>query len=278
MKNILYVFLLSAIVFAGCTEPENLVTGTAQEGAFLSLSGSGSLAGAPAPGVELEDATISFQATILDYNVKVSSDASVVDELVAYKSFGGEVVEISRTSASSDEGLSVNYETIGDFLSGFSGVASSDLRVGDQISFYTEIVMKDGRVLVDKEATLNINVSCLADLTGTYLVTNTWCAPSFTVEITQNADGSYYLPVADGGGLSKCTANTTLPNYGSIIEQCGEILPTDELQYGTGGSGNAIGDITGGSWDAENGIITLQHTQGFTANWPSEWESTYTRQ
>lgn len=277
MKNIFKIFLAATIVLvAGCTEPDDMITGNAQTGAFLSLSGSGSLAGSPEADVELEDASITFQETVLDYQVEVASGIEEVSQLVVYKSFKGQTVEVTSVSAS--EGVNIQLTQVSEFLSGFSEITAADLRVGDMILFYTETVMKDGRVLRDKASDLGVNVSCLADLSGTYMATNDFCAPTpFEVTITKNPDGSYYLTSADGGFLSKCTSNTTLLNPGTIVEQCGEILPSTDLDFGTDG-GYGIGDITGGSWDAENGILTMDHTDEFFDGGPFEWTSTYVRQ
>ncbi|WKK78367.2 hypothetical protein QYS49_15850 [Marivirga salinae] len=276
MKTINYIFLALFIgLVSSCVEPVDLVTGETKEGALLSLSGSGALSGAPEVDVPIENAKISFQRTILNYNVSVASNAEIVDQLIVSKTYGDQVVEIGTFSV--EEGVALQLSTLSEFLQGFSGVTADDLRVGDQIVFKTEMVLNDGRQVIDNSATLAVNVSCLADLTGIYLVTNSWCSPSFEAEITQNPDGSYHLTVADGGGLSRCTTNDALNNAGTIVEQCGEILPSTALDYGTDG-GYGIGDITGGSWDAQNGILTMQHIQEFTPNWPSEWESTYVRQ
>ena len=277
MKNIFKIFLAATIILvAGCTEPDDIITGNAKTGAFLSLSGSGSLAGSPEAGADIEDATITFQETILNYQVEVASGIEEVNQLTVYKSYKGETVEVTSVSAS--EGVNIEFTQVSEFLSGFSGVAESDLRVGDMILFYTETEMKDGRVLRDKAADLGVSISCLADLSGTYLATNDECNPTpFEVTITKNPDGSYYLTVADGGFLSKCTSNTTLANAGTIVEQCGEILPSTALDFGTDG-GYGIGDILGGSWDAENGILTMEHKDVFFNGGPYEWTSTYVRQ
>lgn len=119
---------------------------------------------------------------------------------------------------------------------------------------------------------------CFADLSGTYLVTNDFCDPSFTTTIEANPDGSWYIGSADGGFLHQCTSNTTLLNPGSIVELCGQILPTGELDYGSANFSGAIGDISGGTWDAENGILTMYHTEAFFTAGPYSWISTYTRQ
>jgi len=126
--------------------------------------------------------------------------------------------------------------------------------------------------------TLTFVYQCFADLSGTYLVTNDFCDPSFTTTITANPDGSWHIGSADGGFLHQCTSNTSLLNPGNIVELCGDILPTGDLDFGTEGFSGAIGDISGGTWDAENGILTMQHTEAFFTGGPYAWTSTYTRQ
>lgn len=128
------------------------------------------------------------------------------------------------------------------------------------------------------ETTLNFVYQCFADLSGTYSVTNDFCFPNFTTTIVANADGSWNIGSADGGFLHQCTSNTSLLNPGNITELCGEILPTGDLDFGTLGFSGAIGDIQGGTWDAENGILTMSHTENFFNGGPYAWNSTYTRQ
>lgn len=276
LKRTIYLIFTAMVIFSSCNESEDVVTENAKEGAFLTIKGSNaSLAGAPETGVELEDALIEFEETELTYNVAISAGADDVAELIVKKTFKGQVVEVQRTSESS---TLLEYDEMADFLEGFTDITPEGLRIGDVMNFQTTMVMKDGRSLVTPAASFNVSVSCLSDLSGTYTVSNSACAGTFTVVITKNADGSYDLPSADGGFLNRCTANTSLVNAGSIIEQCGEILANDELTYGTGGSGNGIGDITGGTWDAATGTLTMSHKQSFSGNWPSEWTSTYVRQ
>ena len=273
--------MLVIMVMAGCTEPDDLITSNAQEAALVSLSGSGSLAGAPEPGKSLDSASITFQQTELEYNLMVASGLEDVSQITTYKVFAGQTVEIQTVSAT-EEGVTIEFSSIQEFLEGFSGVAESDLRVGDQVLFYSELIMKDGRVIRDRNADLGVNISCLADLTGTYVVTNDFCPNDpdlpFTVTITRNPDGSYHLTSADGGWLSKCTSNTSLANAGNIVEQCGEILPSTDLDYGSANSTYNIGEIQGGTWDAANGILTMDHTEGYFTGGPYSWTSTYTRQ
>ncbi len=129
-----------------------------------------------------------------------------------------------------------------------------------------------------KQITLTLFYLCYSDLSGTYLVTNDACSPSFTVEITKNVDGSWHLTSADGGFLSKCTPNASLLNAGNIVELCGAIQPTGNLDFGSDGGSYDIGDITGGTWDADNGILTMTHTQSLWSTRPGSWTSTYVRQ
>ncbi|MFY0601686.1 MAG: hypothetical protein JXR03_18580 [Cyclobacteriaceae bacterium] len=131
-------------------------------------------------------------------------------------------------------------------------------------------VVGSGKALV-----VNLLYLCPGDLSGTYTVTNDWCAPTFTTTITANADGSWFIAAGDGGGLHQCTANTGLVNWANINEVCGVIQPTNNLRFG---ASNDIGNITGGSWDQDTGVLTMSHIQEFTGNWPGSWNSTYTRQ
>ena len=128
-----------------------------------------------------------------------------------------------------------------------------------------------------KNASYTIVYQCYADLTGTYMVTNDFCNPTFMTDITANADGSWHLGTADGGFLHQCTSNTSLLNAGNIVELCGQIQPTGDLEFGTGG-GYSIGDISGGTWDPVSGTLSMNHTDNFFNGGPYAWISTYIRQ
>ncbi|WP_299254065.1 hypothetical protein [uncultured Lacinutrix sp.] len=149
-------------------------------------------------------------------------------------------------------------------------------------------VLKLNIVSVDGDSNVILNGSkssieitfvyqCFADLSGTYMVTNDFCAPSFTTTISSDGAGGWYIGSADGGFLHQCTGNTTLLNAGTIVELCGDILPSGDLDFGTGGSGNGIGDVLGGTWDAVNGVLVLNNQDVFFTGGPYLWTSTYTR-
>lgn len=125
------------------------------------------------------------------------------------------------------------------------------------------------------ELAVAISYICFADLTGTYTMTNSVCSAEVTdVTITKNDDGGWDLSTADGGLLQYCTSNTGLVNDGSIIVVCGEIRPASPSFCGS----NGIGCITGGSWDAETGTLTLQHNDTFfgVGNYTSSYVRTST--
>lgn len=143
-----------------------------------------------------------------------------------------------------------------------------------QLVLNIETATGDGTVTTGAPIVIDFLYLCFADLSGTYTVTNDFCFPSFSVDISQNPDGSWYASVLDGGFLHTCTSNTTLPNWGSFNEVCGVIQPSTNLRFGSLG----IGTVLGGTWDQENGVLIMQHEDTFFNGGPYSWESTYTRQ
>ena len=148
------------------------------------------------------------------------------------------------------------------------------------LTLEVESATGDGNVIGNGDKLeLTFVYQCFADLSGTYIAYNDGCANgSIGVEttITANSDGSWHIGIGDGGFLGYgCTANPGLDNAADIVELCGDILPSDLLDYVPCCS---IGNILGGTWDAENGILTLSQTQEFTGNWAGAWTSTYVRQ
>lgn len=186
--------------------------------------------------------------------------------------------------------LPSNTFTIGpddNFFSDFAITMLADgitppLAENPQLILNVSTTSGDGSVIASgRSLVVNMLYLCFADLSGTYLVTNDYCGPGnpngnlpYTVTITQNSDGSWYSTVADGAFLNGCTGNVTLENYGSFNEVCGVIQPSTDLRYGSLG----IGTILGGSWDQDNGILTMRHQDVFFSGGPYAWESTYTRQ
>lgn len=144
--------------------------------------------------------------------------------------------------------------------------------------------------VVNESPQIELDYRCFADLAGTYTVTNDFCSWEFrNIQITSNPDGSWFAQRADGGFLCGCTAESnqtmdntgkiksllcTTSNPGSFREDCGEILPSNDLQYGELG----IGTILGGTWEQGNGVLILKNRDTFFNGGPYEWTSTYIRE
>jgi hypothetical protein len=281
MKNILKMFVLLAFIYS-CEDNadydvDNLTATATTGGAIVAVNvnSDGKLLGAPSSS-DLTTATVAFSNTSLELELILMSGGQDVAgyELVKSLNNGPEVVVSSTATLP----LSLTYSTLDEYINGL-GVTESDLRIGDVISFRTKMTKTDGSVSYagPQDGNFNVTINCSADLSGTYMVTNDACMPTYITTITANADGTWYIDSGDGAFLHLCTGNSTLINWSEITVVCGNVLATDQVRFG-GVSGNNIGNIGGGVWDGVNGVLTMSHTQTFTANWPGSWNSTYTRQ
>lgn len=126
-----------------------------------------------------------------------------------------------------------------------------------------------------KQVTININYLCYVDLSGTYAMSNSLGCGTQMVDIIDNGDGTWYLTTADGGLLQYCSSNSTLQNDGSIIVNCGTVLPSNDWGFC---DSNDIGCITGGNWDDATGTLTMTHTDSFFSWSGGSYTSTYVRQ
>ncbi|MCF6180790.1 hypothetical protein [Lutibacter sp.] len=285
MKKIFKLFALISLLFIySCNDntafdTTDQLTGTASEGgAIVSINtnSDGKLLGAPSSS-DLTTATVAFSDNFLQLGVMLMSGGQNVSSYEIMKSLNGGT-EVSAVTSSTLP-ISLDYTTLNEYLDGL-GKSPADLRIGDVITFRTKITKTDGSVYFagPNEGSFNVTINCSADLSGTYLVTNDACAPSFTTTITANPDGTWHIADGDGGFLDRCTSNSTLVNWANITVVCGEVLPTGDLNFGSANSGYDIGEISGGAWDGGTGILTMSHTQTLTTNWPATWTSTYTRQ
>lgn len=272
--------MVSFLTIMSCdTDADTVAEVKDEAGALVSIiaSSNSEILGSPEAGVDLKDATVNISTAYLDMTVTLKSGSTKdIAKIEIVKSYnGGEEISLGESTSLP---FNLVVSDLNSFLDG-TGVTADKLRIGDRITFKTKITKNSGDVYYYNSSTeFNLVVNCSADLSGTYLVTNDECAPSFTIDITKNADGTWHLGSADGGFLNHCTSNTSLINSGNISVICGEISPTGDLDFGSAGGTYDIGDITGGSWDQDNGILTLTHTQTFFTAGPSEWTSTYTRQ
>lgn len=281
MKKIKYLIfsIVSLVLISSCVEDYTDAAGIKDTGgAMIAIGGNsdGKLLGAPSSS-DLENATISFSDTNLNLDVVLLTGGQDVSGYELVKSFNGgnEVTVLSSNTLP----MNLSYTSLADFIDGL-GITADQLRIGDVIKFRTKIIKNDGSVYfaAPNQGDFNVTINCSSNLEGTYLVTNDYCMPSYMTTITANPDGSWNIESGDGAFLHLCTGNSTLINWANINVVCGEVQATGDLRFGSANSGYDIGDISGGTWDGVNGVLTMQHTQTFTGNWASSWTSTYTRQ
>ena len=123
---------------------------------------------------------------------------------------------------------------------------------------------------------VNLSYICETDLSGEYIITNDVCtvsAPYNEATISPDGDGGWAITRSDGALLNGCTSNVSLGQPGNIIVVCGEVQVSKQPSF-CGGYG--IGCITGGTWDEETGVLTLEHTDDFFG--VGTYTSTYIRQ
>ncbi|MBC9797637.1 hypothetical protein [Sinomicrobium weinanense] len=280
MKNIKFLIytILALSITVSCIDDDNdELTGDAIMGGIMidiKSDSEGKFLGTPESGVDLEDASVSISEASLHLVINETSGSfDDVEKLEVVKSFnGGEEIPIAETSSLP---YTVDLSSIDDFLSG-TGIAESDLRIGDQLSLIIKVYKTDGNVLyyTSSIGTFNLTLNCSYDLAGTYTMSNTICDNPQTVTISLNADGTWYASTADGGLLQFCTSNTSLQNDGNFSVICeGIVPPSDDVAYCPD---FGIGCITGGSWDQENGILILEHNDDYFDN--GAYTSTYVRQ
>ncbi|AUC82345.1 hypothetical protein [Lacinutrix sp. Bg11-31] len=279
MKNIkkLLGLLTIALMVFSCTDDYSEAIEVSGNAGFLvdvSTQSSGALLGSPETGTPIADAPVTVSEAALDLNVLlVAGDLSTVSEVKITKQINNGTISVVAQSTTLP--LNVSISSIAEFLQG-SGLTESDLRIGDVVKFVVQVVKTDGQVYqFDNQGRFNLTLNCSSDLTGTYVMTNTVCASSEMVTISQNSDGTWALSQADGGLLQFCSSNTTFVNPGTIEVGCGGIVTSTEGAQYCGSNG--IGCITGGSWDQNSGVLTLDNTNTFFTWAASSYTSTYVR-
>lgn len=210
-------------------------------------------------------------------------------------SFNGEVtvtVGVDQENSDAEEGVhyslpsesTVVLNSSNDFTASFPITIITEgieAPLEKKLNLYVSSIDTDSENIVisdtGKSSLVNVSYICFADLTGSYSVTNSVCGTGSSgtiplIDIAKNEDGGWDLATADGGLLQYCTSNTGLVNGGSIIVVCGEVLPSDDITFC---GSNGIGCITGGSWDEETGVLTLELNDTFFG--VGDYTATYTR-
>ena len=288
MKNLrkIFIALVGVLTMASCGEEIDTVAEVQDTaGLLVSISqSSGAFLGSPQAGMEISEAPVSISEANLDYVITLTSgDMSNIEKLEIVKFFNGDLETSGEAAASTVAEtttlpFTATISSVDEFLAG-SGLSESDLRIGDSFTFRLKVHQKDGDVYFynGSMGRLTLALNCSYDLTGSYTMTNTVCASSVTVAISQNPDGSWYAETADGGLLQFCSTNSTLQNEGSFNVGCGGIVTSFADGDPTFCGGYGIGCIEGGSWDQDSGILILENSNAFFSWAGATYTSTYTR-
>ncbi len=274
-------FFLSALIvsaaFWGCDGEDvaEVIENNDIAGVAINIDGSGALQGSPENPDNLSASNVNFLTTELDMTVDMASeeDLGSVSHYEVVKQFnGGEEISLATHESLP---FTVNFTQLSQFLENTS-LSEDDLRIGDVFTFKVRVHKNDGGSFQYLSQAFNLAVNCFADLSGTYTVTNSYCGTGSSgtippIAISQTPDGNWALATADGGLLQYCTRNTSLVNGGIISVICGEVMAASPDFCGS----NGIGCITGGSWDQETGVLTLQLNDSFFGI--GDYTATYTR-
>lgn len=273
LKSITILLVISLSATACLLEDENLADAFDEGPNFTSFSVLSRNVSAVADGndlttnvaIELQGPTIEGFKEDVTVTVAVDATNTTAIEGVHYR------LETTSITLSADQNYIANLP-----LTIITAGIDPPLAVAPVLTLSFSSATGTNVIPSSKNTELSIIYQCFADLSGTYLVTNDFCSPSKLATITKNSDGSWHLESADGYFLDQCTSNAGLLNSGDIVELCGEILPTGNLEFGTAG-GYGIGDIVGGTWDATTGTLTLTN-RDVDFFQVGEWTSTYVRQ
>jgi len=266
MKTIkqLIGLLTVLLIVSSCDKNEEPIIPFDNAGTIIDTSGSsGKILGTPAGGVDLEDATISFSDTDLDFNITLKSGNS--DQVTKYevvKSFNeGAEVSVGEYTALP---INVGYSSIDEFIAGL-GVTVGDIRIGDVFKFRVRVYKTDGSVYVygTTISSLSIIVNCSSSLAGNYTVTTTRDDGSMwnqgTEAIVEVSPG-YYKTVTTGGWA----AGTIAPDQGFNFQDTCNNLTVPDQTLAQGYYSNAVTGLDGNQVLAK-GDLVIKYTIDFSA-------------
>ncbi|WP_396603127.1 hypothetical protein [Algibacter sp. R77976] len=178
MKNLRKIFLaLAAIVaFASCETDADTVAEIKDEAGLLvnvSATSNSSILGNPAPGVDLADAEVTVTNAYLNMTVsKTAGSISSLQKIEIVKSFnGGEEISLGESTSLP---YTLEVGTLDELLAG-TGVAATDLRIGDVLDFKTKVYKTDGSVYYFNASMGNYSlvINCASNLAGSYTINYT---------------------------------------------------------------------------------------------------------
>src|SRR5690606_15056443 len=205
--------ILGLLLVTGCTkdiEDYDTVAEIHDEaGATVQVSATSNSAilGNPEPGIPLEDATVTITDAYLDLTVRLTAgNLDQIEKIEIVKSFNnGTEIPLGETTT-----LPYNLviDNIDDLLAD-TGIAETDLRIGDELTFRTKVTQTDGDVYYYNTSMGNYNmvVNCSSDLAGTYTINySSGVQPHYVTELSP---GVYQINSMMGWPTSSYWVNFT---------------------------------------------------------------------
>ncbi|MGB5418268.1 hypothetical protein [Algibacter sp.] len=178
MKNLRKILLaiVTVVAFASCGTDADTVAEIKDEAGLLvnvSATSNSSILGNPAPGVDLGDAEVTVTNAYLNMTVnQTAGSITSLQKIEIVKSYnGGEEISLGESTS-----LPYNLEvaSLDELLAG-TGVAATDLRIGDVLNFKTKIYKTDGSVYYFNSSMgdYSLVVNCASNLAGSYTINYT---------------------------------------------------------------------------------------------------------
>ena len=192
MKNFrnIFIAMVGILTIASCDTDADTVAEVHDEAGFtvqVSATSDSAILGSPQVGIPLEDATLTISQAYLNLTVtQMSGTLNSLDKVEIVKSYnGGDEISLGESTTLP---YTLEVSTLTELLAD-TGVAESDMRIGDQLLIRTKVHKTDGSVYYYNISMghYTMIVNCASDLAGTY-----------TNGLFPDCNGS-------GGGLSTVT-------------------------------------------------------------------------
>lgn len=281
MKKIklLLVLVLSLTFFVGCdTDYDNTLPASDEAGLIIDISKTGGkLLGTPINASDIENTEIAFSDADVELNFLARFQSGSMDNVTKFelvKTFnGGAEVSVLESQTLS---FNLTYETVTDYLEGFN-LTSTDLRIGDVITFKVKVYQTDGDVYYYSSSigAFSVIVNCASNLAGFYNVTTVRDDGATKVhgleEVIEVSPG-YYKTATTG----TWTVGTIAPDQGfNFTDTCSSLsLPSQDLAQNY--YSNDVIDL-GESVVLPNGDLEINYEISFAAG-NRQYTNTYVKQ
>jgi len=270
MKKINYILSLLVIAFTiSCdSDPDNLAPAADTGGVILNVDqSSGSILGAPAAGVDLADAEVTFATVALDFDARINlgTEAGISKYEIVKTLNGGDEVSITETPSLP---FNLVYTNITEYVDGF-GIAPTDLRIGDVFTFKVKIHQTDGDVYYYSPGMgqFSVVVNCSSSLAGMYqvnVVRDDGASYDHGIQEIVEISPGYYKTLTTGGW----GAGTIAPDQGFNFNDTCNTLTVPGQGLCQGYYSNTVGGTDAGGNDGQvqgNGDLVITYEISFTA-------------